>query len=429
MNRSPLSQPSLALVFALALSSCGNPPVAEGPQVTRQEPGARADQNHRPLRERSPEDFAALLAQFDDLPPGPARERLADDIDRMAGQRYATVSRLYWHTELEDAKQAARESGKPILSLRMLGRLDSDYSCANSRFFRVALYANKQVSDYLREHFVLHWSSERDIPTVTVDFGDGRKMVRTIAGNSAHYVLDQQGRVVDAIPGLYGPQAFLRELEPAREAARELGSLDDSARAWSLRLYHQKQVEEIEKNWQTIGAQLVFPPGSTVDEDYRPILAAERVAVSKAMIEVPVVRAAELGKSLDRQRWSEQAVATLAERAPERAHLDEQSRELMKTLAPSNWSQAPGRIDDDGLAQLAYNFENQLTAENLLNEYGLHIQIHRWLQSGVVEASFEELNARIYSELFLTPANDPWLGMATAGRFTGLPGDGLTAAR
>ena len=31
----------------------------------------------------------------------------------------------------------------------------------------------------------------------------------------------------------------------------------------------------------------------------------------------------------------------------------------------------------------------------------------------------------VYTELFLTPANDPWLGMATPGIFTALPGDGV----
>ena len=46
--------------------------------------------------------------------------------------------------------------------LRLLGRLDDELSCANSRFFRTALDANAEVSAYLREHYVLtlqHWIS------------------------------------------------------------------------------------------------------------------------------------------------------------------------------------------------------------------------------------------------------------------------------
>jgi hypothetical protein len=69
------------------------------------------------------------------------------------------------------------------------------------------------VSQLLREHFVLHWQSVRPVPKLTIDFGDGRKMERTLTGNSIHYVMDSDGRVIDALPGMYGPGAFRRELE------------------------------------------------------------------------------------------------------------------------------------------------------------------------------------------------------------------------
>ena len=58
----------------------------------------------------------------------------------------------------------------------MLGRLDEDLSCANSRVFRATLYANQEVSAFLRERFILFWSSERPVPRVTIDYGDGRKL-------------------------------------------------------------------------------------------------------------------------------------------------------------------------------------------------------------------------------------------------------------
>lgn len=64
-----------------------------------------------------------------------------------------------------------------------------------ARFFRTTLYANTEVSAYLRQHYVLHWSSERPVPVATIDFGDGRKVTRTITGNSIHYVLDAEGRL------------------------------------------------------------------------------------------------------------------------------------------------------------------------------------------------------------------------------------------
>src|SRR5207342_2855111 len=129
-------------------------------------------------------------------------------IDQIGGQRTCTVSRLYWFTDLEKAKAEATRTHKPILSLRMLGKLTEEFSCANSRFFRTALYSNKEISDYLRDNFVLHWQSVRPVPKVTIDFGDGRKLERTLTGNSAHYVLASDGTPLDVLPGLYSPLAF-----------------------------------------------------------------------------------------------------------------------------------------------------------------------------------------------------------------------------
>jgi hypothetical protein len=54
----------------------------------------------------------------------------------------------------------------------------------------------------------LRWQSVRPIPKVTIDYGDGRKLERTLTGNSIHYILDSSARPIDAIPGLYGPSAF-----------------------------------------------------------------------------------------------------------------------------------------------------------------------------------------------------------------------------
>src|SRR3954465_9116645 len=127
-------------------------------------------------------------------------QRVSAALDAVSQQRNSYASGLYWYTDFEQAKEAAKASGKPILSLRLLGNLNEEFSCANSRFFRTVLYANTDVSKYLREHFILHWKSVRPAPRVTIDFGDGRKLERTITGNSIHYVLDSNGLFVDGLP-------------------------------------------------------------------------------------------------------------------------------------------------------------------------------------------------------------------------------------
>src|SRR5262249_3390832 len=149
--------------------------------------------------------------------------RLRDALTRVARQYDAYASRLYWYTDLDEAVRVARRDNRPILSLRLLGNLDEELSCANSRFFRTALYPNAEIARYLRQNFVFHWKSERPAPRITIDFGDGRKLERTITGNSVHYILDSKGRPVDAIPGLYGPKAFLHALWAAQGPAIEAG--------------------------------------------------------------------------------------------------------------------------------------------------------------------------------------------------------------
>ncbi len=79
------------------------------------------------------------------------------------------------------------------------------------------LYANAAISNELRNNWILHWESVRPVPKITIDFGDGRKLERTITGNSLHYVLSADGGIVDVLPGLWGPKEFLQEIREARE--------------------------------------------------------------------------------------------------------------------------------------------------------------------------------------------------------------------
>src|SRR5712691_904725 len=70
-----------------------------------------------PVQEK---ELDVLFMRYDREPDGPAKDKLAEQIDAIAHQKYATVSRLYWYTDLASAKAAARKYGRPILHLRML---------------------------------------------------------------------------------------------------------------------------------------------------------------------------------------------------------------------------------------------------------------------------------------------------------------------
>ena len=175
---------------------------------------------------------------------------------------------LNWYTDLAAAIAEARRSQRPILSLRLLGRLDQELSCANSRFFRRTLYPEPRIQRVLRERFVLHWQSLRAVPIATIDFGNGKKLVKPITGNSVHLVLDPCGRVVDALPGLVSPDVFLQQLEIAHGLAR----LDAN----------QQRIEH---------ARLATMPRPVANPSRA--VTASRIAMTKHLVEAPLLRAVE----------------------------------------------------------------------------------------------------------------------------------------
>ena len=53
-------------------------------------------------------------------------------------------------TQQNAALAEAKRSRRAVLSLRLLGRLDEELSCANSRFFRRLLYPEPRINRVLR---------------------------------------------------------------------------------------------------------------------------------------------------------------------------------------------------------------------------------------------------------------------------------------
>src|SRR5262249_39657578 len=130
-----------------------------------------------------------------------------------------------------------------------LGKLTDEFSCANSRYFRTSLYANHEIGDYLREHFILHWQTVRPVPHVTIDFGDGRKLERTLTGNSIHWAVDCGVSPVDARPGLYGRLASLRDLKLTEAGMQATARLDDGRPNASFVAYRRSRLQTIGQAW------------------------------------------------------------------------------------------------------------------------------------------------------------------------------------
>ena len=293
----------------------------------------------------------------------------AIQLDRPCNYFECADSGLYWHTDLDAAKAEAKERGKPILSLRMLGRLDEEMSCANSRYFRILLYSNPDIAKYMRENFVLHWSSERAVPVVTIDFGDGRVMRRTLTGNSIHYLLDENGRPIDALPGLYAPKAFLTELQQM-----------------SLR------------STPTVTGRISLPlTPNAWNAMYR--------AMTKGVVEGPLLKRVSFGVNGDVE------IPPLPRAIEPWTQLD------AETVARIQMKHGAGDI-----TALIESLRASLRADTLRNENDLRPLIRQRIAKGV---TFEELNRYVYDEVFATPGSDPWLGLMPEDAFTGITNEGI----
>ena len=371
--------------------------------------------------------------------------RISAAIDAVAAQKDAWASGLYWYTDLEAAKKAARETGRPIVSLRLLGRLDSEFSCANSRFFRTVLYANAEVSKVLSERFILHWQSVRPVPKVTLDFGDGRVVERTITGNSIHYVLAADERVIDGIPGLYGPKAFLRQLDDAAQHARA-GS--NAAGVAELQQWHAlratKALAEWDADLQAIGASRATSSDAVNDRPIAradrahaappPAIAAAPLAVGKGKVELRMVAAITPDLRSLESATADNVWEKLAALHAEDAKLDGGSRALLASKHPD--ALEAGRLTtakaivENPLVKIIRNFERSIAEDTVRNEYTFHRQIHEWLARGALPdgkpaSDVALLNERVYADLFLTPSSDPWLGLVPTGTYSALPDEGI----
>ncbi|MBD2203330.1 hypothetical protein H6G33_04945 [Calothrix sp. FACHB-1219] len=415
---------SIPTAIALSLISIGISHIAYTQTPTAQQ--AQLNQEVAQLRPQGTSGLEKFLNNHASQLKNPSPE-IRQALDKLCQQRDCYASQLYWYTDIEQAKTAAKASNKPILSLRLLGNLDQDLSCANSRFFRVALYPNAEISQFLRDRYILHWESVRPVPKVTVDFGDGRKLERTLTGNSIHYILDSSGVPIDAIPGLYGPQAFLRQLVAGEKAVKEYNKSQGIARYNFLRDYHRQQLASIQRQWLADLANLGIknPPRlvefASNSNEAPSASVAGTLAVTKMLVESPILRninAANNNQKALREITDAATWEKIAQRYAADAKLDNNSVALIQSK----------RFQDsksDNLQRVVSNFQAAMALDTVRNEYTLHSQIHQWFMQENATNNIKALNDKVYSELFLTPNTDPWLGLMSSESYSAIDNDGI----
>ena len=279
----------------------------------------------------------------------------------------------------------------------------------------------------------------RPVPRVTIDYGDGRRLERTTTGNSAHYVLDPDGNVLDVLPGLYAPQTFRRELERSLTLATRIRGTSDETRAQLIADFHRQRAEAARRDWQLVSVRLRLPLAQLRVEPLAQteLAAAQRRTMTKAMVELKDLNAiapelapetvpenqVALWSTIGRSLYS---VADPTNLAPQSA-LDGASRSLVERLhnaVPDDMLVTEGQRE----AMLA-RLEQLIAADTALNELRLRPQISREIVRRGGRLEFSSLNAWVYAEVFRTAPQDAWLGLLPRDVFTGLPGDGIVVVR
>lgn len=176
------------------------------------------------------------------------------------------------------------------------------------------------MAGVLARDFEPAWQSVRPVPTVTIDFGNGRVKTRTLHGNVAGLVVTPRGELVDAIPGILTPRAYQAELAKGLAIARSLtGGAADAEAFRTAHLAHagaalalarpprrmdmaKAAVELPTKNMMFQGEPADEPPpADPLERDTQQNLRERRPQIHRKLAQAGLVRPATLVRWLYRE--------------------------------------------------------------------------------------------------------------------------------
>ncbi len=86
------------------------------------------------------------------------------------------------------------------------------------------LFSNDQVAKFINVNFEATWEMVREVPIITIDFGKGNVLTRTLHGNILTSVCTADGMMLDALPGIYNPPAYVDQLDQFRLLAQTISA-------------------------------------------------------------------------------------------------------------------------------------------------------------------------------------------------------------
>jgi len=156
-------------------------------------------------------------------------------------------------------------------------------------------------------------------------------------------------------------------------------------------------------------------------------IAAAPYAMTKIATEANILKSiteapATLGTLTDQATWNKIAELHISD-----AQLDARSIGLIKRQTQNALSaDGSGRNNDKTFAALLKRLQHNIALDTVRNEYLLHTKLYGWFLTDKDRDNVDKLNKRVYAELFLTPASDPWLGLYSPEVYTALEGGGIS---
>jgi hypothetical protein len=109
------------------------------------------------------------------------------------------------------------------------------------------LFSRDDIAQFINNFFEPVWESVRPVPIVRIDFGNGTTLTRTLHGNIATLVCSPDGGVLDILPGVYQPEAYLAALDQLRMLPMYIKAPTPEERTTKLRTYHETQAAALAK--------------------------------------------------------------------------------------------------------------------------------------------------------------------------------------
>lgn len=220
------------------------------------------------------------------------------------------------------------------------------------------LFSQPHVANLLNERFECAWESVRDVPKITIDFGGGTVLQRTLVGNIATWFCFADGEAFGVLPGLVDAPEFVAAATAALQAHADASGGDTTAlRAGARAAMLRRAVE----------AKAADPAAE--------LAAGGRGDRSKAVVEDPLRRAAAV---------------------PPPAVPDISKRRVERPLRVAAGVPAP---EDVVAADAAFNrAERYLEAQALLQQRA--------------PATPAMLRDELFDRILHVPLRDPFLGLA-----------------